>query len=135
MPASIRGNNAQSCALFNSFSQVPGGADALRSQFFEAFFPDWNRDGLYLGKSAQDLEMARLATPGAALLDVLVQAGLSSSKSQARKDIEGGGVYLNNERVVEVTRNVTASDLLFGKFLLVRKGKRTYAVLNVRSGS
>jgi tyrosyl-tRNA synthetase len=83
----------------------------------------------------QDLERARLASPGAALSDLLVQAGLSSSKSQARKDIEGGGIYLNNERVVETTRSVTIGDLLFGKFLLLRRGKRTYAVLNVRSGA
>ena len=83
----------------------------------------------------RDLERARLALPGAALSDLLVQAGLSSSKGQARKDIEGGGIYLNNERVVETTRTVTTGDLLFGKFLLLRKGKRTYAVLSVRSGA
>lgn len=83
----------------------------------------------------QDLEVTRLASPGAALSDLLVQAGLSSSKSQARKDIEGGGIYVNNERVVETTHSVTAGDLLFGKFLLLRKGKRAYSVLNVRSGA
>ena len=80
----------------------------------------------------RDLEMAKLASPGAALFDLLVQAGLSSSKSQARKDIEGGGIYLNNERVVETTHTVTTGDLLFGKFLLLRKGKRTHAVLTSR---
>ena len=81
----------------------------------------------------QDLEKAKLAS-GAAIGDVLVLAGLSSSKSQARRDIEGGGVSLNNERVTDAARSVTSSDLLFGKFLLLRKGKRSYAVLNVRSG-
>jgi tyrosyl-tRNA synthetase len=67
-----------------------------------------------------------------AISDVLVQAGLASSKGQARRDIEGGGVYLNNERVGDAARSVTNSDLLFGRFLLLRKGKRTYAVLNAR---
>src|SRR5580765_6447222 len=80
----------------------------------------------------RELEIARLATPGAAISDVLVQAGLASSKGQARRDIEGGGVYLNNERVGDAARSVTKSDLLFGRFLLLRKGKRTYAVLNAR---
>ena len=80
----------------------------------------------------RDLEIARLATPGVAIPDVLVQAGLASSKGQARRDIEGGGVYLNNERVGDAARSVTKSDLLFGRFLLLRKGKRTYAVLNAR---
>jgi len=80
----------------------------------------------------RDLEIARLATPGVAIPDVLVQAGLAASKGQARRDIEGGGVYLNNERVGDAARSVTKSDLLFGRFLLLRKGKRTYAVLNAR---
>jgi tyrosyl-tRNA synthetase len=80
----------------------------------------------------RDLAIASLATPGVAIPDVLVQAGLASSKGQARRDIEGGGVYLNNERVGDAARSVTKSDLLFGRFLLLRKGKRTYAVLNAR---
>jgi tyrosyl-tRNA synthetase len=82
----------------------------------------------------QDLDVARLASAGSPLIDLLVHAGLCSSKSQARKDIDGGGVYLNNARVAEGSRSVTTSDLLFGKYLLLRKGKRTYAVLQARSG-
>jgi tyrosyl-tRNA synthetase len=68
--------------------------------------------------------------PGAAIADLLLTAGLSQSKGQARKDVEGGGIYLNNARVGEATRHVTAPDLLFGRYLLLRKGKRTYAVLD-----
>ncbi len=79
------------------------------------------------------LERAKLDTPPPPpLTELLVHAGLASSKGQARKDIEGGGVYLNNIRVGEATRMITAADLLFGKYLLLRKGKRTYAVLDVR---
>jgi tyrosyl-tRNA synthetase len=43
--------------------------------------------------------------------------------------VEAGGVYLNSVRIPEVARAVTTNDLLFGKFILLRKGKRTYAVL------
>lgn len=80
-----------------------------------------------------DLEKAQLASPGVPLVDLLVHAGLCPSKSQARKDVEGGGIYINNERISEFARGVTTADLLFGKFVLLRKGKRTYAVVNVRS--
>jgi tyrosyl-tRNA synthetase len=80
----------------------------------------------------RDLERAKLDGAGAPIADMLVHSGLSPSKGQARKDVEGGGVYLNNIRVAEVARPVTAADLLFGKYLLLRKGKRTYAVLHVR---
>ena len=66
---------------------------------------------------------------GKPLLELLVLAGLCPSKGQARKDIEGGGVYLNNRREANAQRVVTASDLLFGKHLLLRKGKRNYVVV------
>ncbi len=78
----------------------------------------------------KDLERAKLAGAGLPLTETLVQGGLSASKGQAKKDIEGGGIYLNNVRVGEIGRAVTSSDLLFGKYLLLRKGKRTYAVIN-----
>jgi tyrosyl-tRNA synthetase len=80
----------------------------------------------------KDLEHALLAAPGAPLLELLVHAGLCPSKGQARKDLEGGGVYLNNIRVAEVSRAVTSADLLFGKHLLLRKGKKNYVVLTAK---
>ncbi|HEY0945116.1 MAG TPA: tyrosine--tRNA ligase [Opitutaceae bacterium] len=78
------------------------------------------------------LDAAKLAGAGTALTEILVHAGLAPSKGQARKDIEGGGIYVNNIRVEPsaVTRTLTTGDLLFGKYVLLRKGKRTYAVLN-----
>jgi tyrosyl-tRNA synthetase len=66
---------------------------------------------------------------GMALVELLVEAGLCRSKGQARKDIEGGGVYVNNVRVADARRAITAAELLFGKHLLLRKGKRNYVVL------
>ncbi len=77
------------------------------------------------------LERAKLDGAGTSLLDLLIHAGLAPSRGQARKDIEGGGIYLNNVKVAESTRAATTADLLFGKYILLRKGKRTYAVLNV----
>jgi tyrosyl-tRNA synthetase len=68
---------------------------------------------------------------GAPLVELLVLAGLCPSKGQARKDIEGGGVYINNIRESNIQRAVNAADLLFGKHLLLRKGKRNYVVLTV----
>jgi tyrosyl-tRNA synthetase len=76
------------------------------------------------------IDKSRFAGTGAPLTDLLVLAGLCPSKGQARKDIEGGGIYLNNVRAAEVSRTASTGDLLFGKYLLLRKGKRTYAVLS-----
>lgn len=68
---------------------------------------------------------------GMPLTELVVHAGLCPSKGQARKDIEGGGIYLNNVRETNVQRTVTPSDFLFGKHLLMRKGKRNYVVVTI----
>jgi len=66
---------------------------------------------------------------GLPLVEAMVLSGLCTSKGQARKDIEGGGVYLNNIREINFQRGIVGADLLFGKHVLLRKGKRNYAVL------
>ncbi len=80
----------------------------------------------------KEIEKGQLDGTGKPLVELLVHSGLCPSKGQARKDIEGGGVYVNNIREANFQRTVTASDLLFGKHLLMRKGKRNYAVLTAR---
>lgn len=77
----------------------------------------------------KDLEKGQLDGRGKALVELLVHSGLCPSKGQARKDIEGGGVYVNNVREGSIQRAVTAADLLFGKHLLLRKGKKNYVVV------
>jgi tyrosyl-tRNA synthetase len=77
----------------------------------------------------KSLERTRLEGPGLPLVDLLVQSGLCPSKGQARKDVEGGGIYVNNLRVAEPGRTVGTGELQFGKYLLLRKGKRTYTVI------
>jgi tyrosyl-tRNA synthetase len=68
--------------------------------------------------------------PGIPLVEALVTAGLSGSKGQARKDIEGGGVAVNNQTIPrdQAQRLLTPADLLFGRHILLRKGKRNYAL-------
>jgi tyrosyl-tRNA synthetase len=80
----------------------------------------------------KELEKVRLDGKGAQLTELLAHSGLSASKGQARKDLEGGGVYLNNTREADPHRAVTAKDLLFSKHLLLRKGKRNYVVVTAK---
>ena len=80
----------------------------------------------------KELARAQMEGAGTPLVELLVLSGLSNSKGQARKDVEGGGVYLNNVRESAWQKAVTTSDLLFGKHLLLRKGKRNYVVLSAR---
>jgi tyrosyl-tRNA synthetase len=80
----------------------------------------------------KEIEKSKLDGAGIPLVELLVHAGLSSSKGQARKDIEGGGVNVNNIREAKLQRAVTTSDLLFGKHILLRKGKKNYVVVTTK---
>ena len=71
------------------------------------------------------VEKAKLEGSGLVLTEALVLAGLAQSKGQARKDIEAGGVYLNNQRVTDVARGVTVNDLLFCTHVRPRNGTPT----------
>jgi tyrosyl-tRNA synthetase len=76
-----------------------------------------------------DQPRANLGQPAAALPDLLMAASLSPSKSQARKDVEAGGVYVNNIRATDAKLVLGPEHLLFGTYVLLRKGKRNYALL------
>lgn len=78
----------------------------------------------------KELPRARFDGEGILLVELLAEAGLSPSKGQARKDIEGGGINVNNIREASVQRRVTANNLLFGKYLLLRKGKKNYTAIS-----
>jgi len=80
----------------------------------------------------KQVEKSKLDGTGLPLVELLVHAGLCSSKGQARKDIEGGGVNINNARESSFQRVVTSSDLLFGKHVLLRKGKKNYVVVTAK---
>jgi len=67
-----------------------------------------------------------LAGQGLALVDLLARTGVASSKGGARRAIEGGGIYVNNHRVADATHVVRASDAIEGRFLVLRKGKKSY---------
>ena len=75
---------------------------------------------------------ATAAAPAPVGKKLACQTGSEAMKGQARKDIEGGGVYINNLRESNISRQITAADLLFDKHLLLRKGKRNYVVLSAR---
>ena len=60
------------------------------------------------------------------LIDLLVEAGVSESKRQAREDIKNGAVSVNGERRTELDTNLTSQDTLAGKFVVIRRGKHKY---------
>ena len=63
------------------------------------------------------------------LTDLLVAAGVSSSKRQAREDIINGAISLNGEKITEAKRKINSSDFLYKKYLIIRRGKKNYTLI------
>ena len=63
------------------------------------------------------------------LIDLLVEAGVSQSKRQAREDIKNGAVSVNGARQTDLGTNLTARDTLAGKFVVIRRGKHKYFLI------
>jgi len=76
-----------------------------------------------------EISLACFGGEGLWLPELLHAAGLTQSRGQARKDVKGGGVYVNNRRIDDEQHKLQSGDLLFGKYLLLRRGKRNYGVV------
>ena len=74
----------------------------------------------------------RAFEPGIGLVDLLALTQLAESKGAARKLIEGGGVYLYNERQTDPRKTVTADDLRWPGAILLRAGKKNYHLVMTR---
>ncbi|HUC36984.1 MAG TPA: tyrosine--tRNA ligase [Acidimicrobiales bacterium] len=66
---------------------------------------------------------------GLALVDATVRTGIASSKGAARTLVAQGGIYVNNVRQSDLDARIIRGDLLFGKYLLLRRGKQDYHLL------
>ena len=66
--------------------------------------------------------------------DLMAACGIVSSKSAARRAIAEGGAYLNNVKVPDTDAVPQLGDLLFGRYLVLRRGKRTVGGVEVRTG-
>jgi tyrosyl-tRNA synthetase len=66
--------------------------------------------------------------------DLMAEAGIVPSKSAARRAIAEGGAYLNNVKVGDQDAAPSAGDLLHGRYLVLRRGKRTVGAVEVRTG-
>lgn len=78
-----------------------------------------------------DLEKARLEGDGAGIVEILAESGLWKSKGETKRAIQGGAANINNNRVKDWGRKIRVDDLLYGKFLVLRKGKKDYFLFKV----
>ncbi|MGQ9606122.1 MAG: tyrosine--tRNA ligase [Thermogutta sp.] len=72
---------------------------------------------------------------GMSLIDALCAAGLAQNKSEARRVIQQGGAYVNNVRVGELSARITGHHLVGGAAVVLRAGKKRYALLRFEPGT
>jgi tyrosyl-tRNA synthetase len=120
----IHGDHATAEAMRASEILFGGNLDGIQESTFNEIVGE---------VPTREIEKSKLESAGMGLAEVLVHVGLCPSKGQARKDVEGGGVNINNVRETNFQRAVTTNDLLFGKHVLLRKGKKNYVVLTAKA--
>jgi tyrosyl-tRNA synthetase len=104
--------------------------DALFGGELEGLSPDDIAD-VFADVPSSDVGRGSLAGEGKPIVELLTEAGIAPSRAEAKRAIEGGGIYLNNRRVAELERRVTLHDAIEGQFLVLRKGKKSYHLVRV----
>lgn len=75
---------------------------------------------------------AEIISGGVSIIDLLsVHSGVFSSKGEAKRTMDGGGIFLNKEKILQAERLVSQEDLIRGKYLVIQKGKKNYFLIRV----
>lgn len=119
-------------ALAEELTRIVHGEEGLAKalKITETFFrgnimdltPQEMREGL---ADAQKVAVA----DGVTLIDALVEAGVSRSKSDARKLIQQGSISVNGVKTAEIDRVLTKAESVDESFSILRKGKKNYIVV------
>lgn len=84
-----------------------------------------------LASATRELPRSTAPAAGLTIVELLVAAELSNSNSAARRTVGEGGAYVNNVKITDPDAVLGGADALHGKYLLVRRGKRTLAMVEL----
>jgi tyrosyl-tRNA synthetase len=124
--------------LAEELTRLIHGDDGLRSArratdiFFGAEIAeldDRQLSGIFADVPSAKLPAGRLAGDGISLMDAFIVAGLAKTKSEARRTVQQGGAYVNNRRIDSIDYVLTAADLASETTIVLRSGKKKYALL------
>lgn len=87
-------------------------------------------DAATLAAALSEVPHARVAEL-APMVDLLTEVGLAPSKSAARRTVKEGGAYVNNVKVLDAEAVPDAGELLHGRWLVLRRGKKNLAAVEV----
>ena len=85
-----------------------------------------------LKEGFNDVPQVELSADNTNIVEALVETGISSSKRQAREDVNNGAIYINGERQQDVNYNLSSEDKIENAFTIIRRGKKKYFMVNYR---
>ncbi|SER94791.1 tyrosyl-tRNA synthetase [Gracilibacillus ureilyticus] len=119
--------------LAEEMTKLVHGEDALQQaeKITEALFSGdlKSLNAAEIEQGFKDVPSTVVEEKNIALVDLLVNAGISPSKRQAREDIKNGAVYINGERNTEINYQMQETDRVEDKFTIIRRGKKKYYLI------
>ena len=122
MTLMVHGETALANAEQASSVLFGGDLDGLSAADIEDIFAD---------VPSNTIARAALGGEGIPVVDLLVNSDLATGKGDARRSIDGGGIYLNNQRVSDPAQMATTADAIEGQFIVLRKGRKRYHLVQV----
>jgi tyrosyl-tRNA synthetase len=80
---------------------------------------------------ATEVAADRLSGDGLALVDLVAMVGLAPSRSEARRLVQSGGIYLNNRRMAGVQSKISPELAIDGRVFVLRKGSKQNHVVKI----
>lgn len=118
--AIVHGKKGLDIALKVTEGAAPGAETQLNVEVLEA-----------LGKDMPSVSMPLNQIDGVKIVDLLSQTGLQESKSEARRLIRNGGLYINNIKINDENHIVSKNQLIEGKLMLLALGKKNKLLVRV----
>ncbi|NQE00602.1 S4 domain-containing protein, partial [Staphylococcus xylosus] len=85
-----------------------------------------------LKEGFKDVPQVELNQETTNIVEAIVEAGISSSKRQAREDVNNGAIYINGLRQQDVNYELTNDDKIEDEFTIIRRGKKKYFMVNYK---
>ena len=86
-----------------------------------------------LKEGYKDVPQVTLSIDTTNIIEALIETGISTSKRQAREDVNNGAIYINGERQQSVDYELSSKDLIEDEITIIRRGKKKYFMVNYQS--
>jgi tyrosyl-tRNA synthetase len=90
-------------------------------------------DPATLEAASAEIATTEATSENLGITSLMVATGLAASNSAARRTISEGGAYVNNTQITDTEHLFQVEELIHGRFLIIRKGKKTLAMAVVTS--